>query len=171
MLVYHGKEVEQISPFNFVNFAVIEPDRERICEWLLHLYRFKKYQEISTRIVKFLKIVKPFLNRAFGSELRLIHQIVLSCGKKKLQMSTSDDQNDLKIVAEALRNEIILKEEESKADCLNQALHAFFEVPPQPEMVGGHFQQKVEILTSMLKEGVHSIIVLGERSCKSVVIR
>ncbi len=110
MLVYHGKEVEQISPFNFVNFAVIEPDRERICEWLLHLYRFKKYQEISTRIVKFLKIVKPFLNRAFGSELRLIHQIVLSCGKKKLQMATSDDQNDLKIVAEALRNEIILKE-------------------------------------------------------------
>lgn len=85
MLIHHGNHVEQISPYSFINFYVIEPDRERICEWLLRLYGFNSYQDLTLRIIKFLKVVKPFLNRALGSELRLIRQAVINSGKRKIQ--------------------------------------------------------------------------------------
>jgi hypothetical protein len=90
-LIYHGQTVEQISPYAFHNFNVIEPDKKHICEWLLKMYRFKGPEHLAKRLHKFLKTTKPFLNRAFGSELRIIRQIVSRAGQRRMGLEHVDE--------------------------------------------------------------------------------
>lgn len=81
MLVYHGRKIEQISIYNFNNYAVIEPEREKICEWLLHLNGFKNYVDLSARIISFLRISRPFMNKALGNELGMIRSVIHKASK------------------------------------------------------------------------------------------
>lgn len=53
--------------------------------------------------------MKPFLNRAFGSELRLMRQVIINSGKKKISLDKSEEEVELKLMAEALKEEIIFK--------------------------------------------------------------
>lgn len=70
-----------------------------------------------------------------------------------------------------LRDEVILKEEESKTDSLSKALFGCFGVSLTMDLRGGLFDQKVKTLSNLIRFGVSHIIVLGERSCKSTVIK
>lgn len=69
MILPERKDYEQISIYNFNHFAVYEPEKSKICEYLLQIYGFINYSELVKKIMAFLKLVKPFLARIIGSEL------------------------------------------------------------------------------------------------------
>lgn len=70
---------------------------------MLHVYRFKNYRELTRRIVRFLKVVKAFRHRAFGSELSIINKSIVKAGNKRLELEHSDDEIERRLIAEALR--------------------------------------------------------------------
>lgn len=68
MLLHHQVEYQQISIYSFNHFAVYEPDKQKICSYLLEVYRFKHPDEMANKIMKFMKLIKPFLAKVMGSE-------------------------------------------------------------------------------------------------------
>jgi hypothetical protein len=69
MILPERKDYEQISIYNFNHFAVYEPEKQKICEYLLQIYSFLEYVELTKKIMTFLKLAKPFLAKIMGSEL------------------------------------------------------------------------------------------------------
>ncbi len=86
-----------ISVYQFNNYAIVEPDKRRVCEYLLQIYKVKEYSEISQKILGFLKITRPFFERVMGSEMSLLRRIIDGVGMKKLNSQIGDSEHDMVI--------------------------------------------------------------------------
>jgi hypothetical protein len=76
MLVHHTSAPQQLSPRGFYNFSLCEPDHHKIATILLQLMDFKQHSHLATKLVKFLKAVRPFLDRVMGSDLNLQRKVI-----------------------------------------------------------------------------------------------
>ena len=61
MIVNHQPEYEKISMFKYHNYSMVEPDHKKICEYLLQMYRFRDWEELSKKILSYLKTIKPLM--------------------------------------------------------------------------------------------------------------
>lgn len=68
MFVHHKLDYQQISLYSFNHFAVYEPDKQKISEYLLLAYRFKDSSDTANKLIRYLRFVKPILERIMGSE-------------------------------------------------------------------------------------------------------
>jgi hypothetical protein len=48
------------------------------------MYKFKDWEELTKKIIGFLKTIKPFLESVMGSQMSLIRRIVDGAGNKKI---------------------------------------------------------------------------------------
>ena len=86
--------------------------------------------------------------------MSIIRKIVDKAGARKIELEHCDEKMETRLLAEALKEVVIQKEEESKTECLHKALEAHFDVDLRTELKGGRFDQKVEILVNHLISGV-----------------
>ena len=61
---------------SFNSFVVYEPEREKICSYLMEVYHFKQSEELALRLNRYLKTVEPFLDQVMGSQLSLMRKVV-----------------------------------------------------------------------------------------------
>ena len=91
MLVNHQPQYEKISMFKYHNYSMVEPDHKKICEYLLQMYRFRDWEELSKKILSYLKTIKPLMENIMGSHLNLIRKIVDGAGHKKVNAKNTEN--------------------------------------------------------------------------------
>lgn len=90
-------------------------------------------------------------------------------GEKRLEAEIGVNENLL--IAQAISEQIIQKESESKAEVLHKSLSAYFGTEYRIMEFEGKYEQKLETLARMVTERVPNIIVLGHRTCKTTLIK
>ena len=62
---------------------IVEPDKKKVCEWLLHLFNFDDWHSLASRIIVFMETVFPLLQRVMGSYMSNLRKIIDYAAIKK----------------------------------------------------------------------------------------